>query len=55
VGQADGLRQRQPKRAADDEGFADMGRIMAGIGQVVCLAMLNKLSCKLLILLDIFE
>ena len=31
VGQADGLRQRQPKSAAEDEGFADISNIMAAL------------------------
>ena len=29
ISQADGLRQRQPKSAAEDEGFANMQTIMA--------------------------
>ena len=32
VGQADGLRQRQPKSAAEDEDFANMQPIMACCG-----------------------
>ena len=38
VGQADGLRQRQPKSAAEDESLANMTKIIAGIHAIAPLA-----------------